>query len=34
MGHEVKDCQGLPREKQGKVRILIFLEILLICKQI
>lgn len=34
MGHEVKDCQGLPREKQGKVRILIFLEILLICNQI
>lgn len=33
MGHEVKDCQGLPREKQGKVRILIFLEILLICNQ-
>lgn len=25
MGHEVKDCQGLPREKQGKVRILLFL---------
>lgn len=34
MGHEVKDCQGLPREKQGKVRILLFLEILFVCKLI
>lgn len=34
MGHEVKDCQGLPREKQGKVRILLVLEILFVYKLI
>lgn len=36
MGHEVKDCQGLPREKQGKVRILLFLGFFksVVCKEI
>lgn len=26
MGHEIKDCQGLPREKQGEVKLFIISE--------
>lgn len=30
LGHEVKDCQGLPREKQGEVRVLTVRSIFLV----